>query len=186
MSHKSKEEINTHFDLMREKLQNDFGKRESQFISSNQNFEFLSVKKKIQNSMHKDIYKTGTSFDQSFEKKSSFLTPLMFPRDISKKVEDETSTVSKSYTRKYLNNEHAEFIKKYIFYNGIRQDKLRDVFDVLRLENPEFMTIDNKIRTLLCLIKSLVIHSCVIQDGSLNTTNFESKIYKLDLFIMMH
>lgn len=62
--------------------------------------------------------------------------------------------------------ESPGFLAKYLALNGLRPGSLQDVFDVLRLENPDFRVIDNKIRTLLCLIKTLVVRAVMIENGN--------------------
>ena len=74
-------------------------------------------------------------------------------------------------------SEKSEFLGKYLNANGLRQGSLQDVFDVLRLENPDFRVIDNKIRTLLCLIKTLVVRAVMIENGNKNK-NPEIGTYK--------
>ena len=72
----------------------------------------------------------------------------------------------KSEQKSHPDIESPNFLNKYLSVNGLRQENLQDVFDVLRLENPDFRVIDNKIRTLLCLIKTLVVRAVMIENGN--------------------
>lgn len=112
------------------------------------------------------------------EKDRSFLTPMLLRYNSENKTDIEPlkKTQWKSDQKTIINShENSDFIKKYLASNGLSHGSLRDVFDVLRLENPEFRTIDNKIRTLLCLVKTLVIRAVVADKQDWRLTPLQSK-----------
>jgi hypothetical protein len=168
---------NTYFDSLRQKLERDFISLQKSPSVQNfsktktkqkqlKNFTFFSSEKKLPN-------KEGRIMKPSTQKKrenNKFLTPMLLRHGKNPKTEKDNlgRTHWKSEVKVYPEPESPDFLKKYLTVNGLRSNSLQDVFDVLRLENPDFKVIDNKIRTLLCLIKTLVVRAVMIENGNKN------------------
>lgn len=167
--------MNNYFEKMREKLENDFinlqnSSKKYMLSKSNlkptKNFTIFSSEKKLPK-------KDSTINSEGSNQKSGdskFLTPMLL-RHTSNHVHEKDNlrkTNWKTEKKTHPEIESPDFFNKYLSANGLRQGSLQDVFDVLRLENPDFRVIDNKIRTLLCLIKTLVVRAVMIENGNKN------------------
>jgi len=163
--------MNNYFENLRQKLENDFVVLQNppKFTLSKQKakpsrtFTFFSSEKKLSTKEE-----TPNSQNSAKTNESQFLTPMLM-RPTSNHLSDKDilrRTNWKSEQKSHPDLESPNFLNKYLAVNGLRQENLQDVFDVLRLENPDFRVIDNKIRTLLCLIKTLVVRAVMIENGN--------------------
>jgi hypothetical protein len=165
--------MNNYFENLRNKLENDFISLQNppkfslskQKIKPSRTFTFFSSEKKLSTKGE-----TPNSQKSLKTNDSQFLTPMLM-RPTSNHIQEKDilkRTNWKSEQKLQTGMESPNFLNKYLKANGLRQGSLQDVFDVLRLENPDFRIIDNKIRTLLCLIKTLVVRAVMIENGNQN------------------
>jgi hypothetical protein len=165
--------MNNYFENLRHKLEHDFTTLQNppkftlskKKIQPLRTFTFFSSEKKLSTKGE-----TPNSQNSVKTSESQFLTPMLM-RPTSNHIPDKDvlrRTNWKSEHKSQADLESPGFLNKYLSANGLRKGHLQDVFDVLRLENPDFRVIDNKIRTLLCLIKTLVVRAVMIENGNQN------------------
>lgn len=166
-------EKNRYFDQLRVKLERDFqhmnrGRTPVRVTSckpkQSKNFTFFSSEKKLPSKEERE----GPESSKIKRNDPHFLTPLLIRNNLSNLNEKDNlgQTHWKSETKSQRESNSPQFLTQYLNVNGLRPGSLQDVFDVLRLENPDFKVIDNKIRTLLCLIKTLVVRAVMIENGN--------------------
>ena len=164
--------MNNYFEKLRVKLENDFVLLQNSSnklilpqteTKQNKKFNIFSSEKKLPQN-------TENNKNSEIKTENKFLTPMLirFNSNNGNKKDNLIKTNWKSEQKSVKESEKSEFLGKYLNANGLRQGSLQDVFDVLRLENPDFRIIDNKIRTLLCLIKTLVVRAVMIENGNKN------------------
>lgn len=164
-------ETNNYFENLRKKLEKDFEmlqksgtmrppKKHPKFAK---NFTFFSSEKKLS---PKETTTISEGSNQKIE--NQFLTPMLIRQtsNFTHEKDHLRRTNWKSEQKSQPETDSPGFLGKYLSLNGLRSGSLQDVFDVLRLENPDFRIIDNKIRTLLCLIKTLVVRAVMIENGN--------------------
>jgi hypothetical protein len=125
---------------------------------SNKNFSFFSSEKKKKKEIAQSFIKTTKD-----SLPLAFLTPSMnFSSHKNKSFLNIQPTNFKSDRKSNSSSQklnHQIPFSNYLSLKKFDQQDIRDVFDVLRLENPQFKHVDNKIRILLCLTKTLVMKS---------------------------
>ena len=130
---------------------------------------------------HLDKDDTQKTYDDSDDKTSGA------------KLTDQLRSQSVNMLRPAGKQIDLQFLKKYVKENGIPIQKLKNVFDVLRLENKQFKMADSKLRMLLCLLKLLVVISAFEKKGGFDLVESSSdgkipKIYnvspKIDFILL--
>ena len=172
----------------------------SQIQESKQTTQNSAINKNVSKETHEvnripeETQLSGNKEQRSGSKQDSrFLTPLLMrygshlDKDDTQKTYDDSD--EKTLRAKLTDQLHSQsvhmlrpagkhidirFLKKYLKENGIPMQKLKNVFDVLRLENKQFKMADSKLRMLLCLLKLLVVKSAFEKKGSFDLVESSS------------
>lgn len=112
---------------------------------------------------HLDKERTQRTYYQSGEKSAGVAVQKSVGSKSVQSMKEERVGVDLNFVRKYLRD------------HNISAEKVKNIFDVLRIEDKQFKMADSKLRMLLCLLKLLVVKSAFEKKRSFGFADLQNE-----------